>query len=188
MGYEKPSNKLTFYKAFFFPQWKFLVHTILQCLSVKTTSWSEFSSNMAYAIICLANNQKFNFLRYILLSLVKNIEADVPFFRFLRFVQLIINHQLGDMTHQKDIFDTPSLTKKVFGNMKRKYKTKRKYTKEPKVPSTESQAKHNVPLPLSSHDPLPSGEDSLKLKELMDLCTNLSNKVLDLESEVFDIK
>nr|GFD32246.1 hypothetical protein [Tanacetum cinerariifolium] len=39
-----------------------------------------------------------------------------------------------------------------------------------------------------SHDPLPSGEDSLKLKELMDLCTNLSNKVLDLESEVIDIK
>nr|GEV51442.1 integrase, catalytic region, zinc finger, CCHC-type, peptidase aspartic, catalytic [Tanacetum cinerariifolium] len=36
--------------------------------------------------------------------------------------------------------------------------------------------------------PLPSGEDSLKLKELMDLCTNLSNKVLHLESKVIDIK
>nr|GEZ21225.1 hypothetical protein [Tanacetum cinerariifolium] len=35
------------------------------------------------------------------------------------FVQLIINHQLGDMTHHKDIFATPSLTKKVFANMKR---------------------------------------------------------------------
>nr|GEU31368.1 retrovirus-related Pol polyprotein from transposon TNT 1-94 [Tanacetum cinerariifolium] len=43
-------------------------------------------------------------------------------------------------------------------------------------------------LPLPSNDPLPGGEDSLKLKELMDLCTNLSNKVLDLESEVIDIK
>nr|GEW18462.1 hypothetical protein [Tanacetum cinerariifolium] len=29
MGYEKPSQKLTFYKAFFLPQWKFLIHTIL---------------------------------------------------------------------------------------------------------------------------------------------------------------
>nr|GEY39022.1 retrovirus-related Pol polyprotein from transposon TNT 1-94 [Tanacetum cinerariifolium] len=35
------------------------------------------------------------------------------------FVKLIINHQLGDMTHHKDIFDTLSLTKKVFANMKR---------------------------------------------------------------------
>ncbi|GJT57399.1 hypothetical protein Tco_0992453 [Tanacetum coccineum] len=28
MGHEKPSLKLTFYKAFFSPQWKFLIHTI----------------------------------------------------------------------------------------------------------------------------------------------------------------
>nr|GEV03492.1 hypothetical protein [Tanacetum cinerariifolium] len=44
MGYEKLSEKLTFYKAFFSSQWKFLIHTILQCLSAKTTSWNEFSS------------------------------------------------------------------------------------------------------------------------------------------------
>nr|GEZ32582.1 hypothetical protein [Tanacetum cinerariifolium] len=35
MGYEKPSTKLTFYKAFFSSQWKFLIHTILQSLSAK---------------------------------------------------------------------------------------------------------------------------------------------------------
>ncbi|GJZ93626.1 hypothetical protein Tco_0665829 [Tanacetum coccineum] len=28
MGYEKPSQKLTFYKAFFSPQWKYYIHTI----------------------------------------------------------------------------------------------------------------------------------------------------------------
>ncbi|GJR39760.1 putative ribonuclease H-like domain-containing protein [Tanacetum coccineum] len=38
MGYEKISQKLTFYKAFFSPQWKFLIHTVLQCLSSKTTA------------------------------------------------------------------------------------------------------------------------------------------------------
>nr|GEW92779.1 hypothetical protein [Tanacetum cinerariifolium] len=156
-------------------------------MGAKTTSWNEFSSTMASAIICLATNQKFNFPRYILLSLVKNIEAGIPFFMFLRFVQLIINHQLGDMTHHKEIFDTPSLTKKVFANMKRKkHKPKRKHTQEPEVPLTKSPAKHNLPSP--SYDTLPNGEDSLKLKELMDFCTNLSNKVLDLESEVIDIK
>nr|GEX43354.1 xylulose kinase-1 [Tanacetum cinerariifolium] len=29
MGYEKPSTKLTFYKALFSSQWKLLIHTIL---------------------------------------------------------------------------------------------------------------------------------------------------------------
>ncbi|GKC09814.1 putative ribonuclease H-like domain-containing protein [Tanacetum coccineum] len=65
MGYDKLSSKLTFYKAFFSPQWKFLIHTITQCLSAKTTAWNEFSSTMASAIICLATNQKFNLSKYI---------------------------------------------------------------------------------------------------------------------------
>nr|GEY15163.1 copia protein [Tanacetum cinerariifolium] len=38
MGFEKSSTKLTFYKAFFSSQWKFLIHTILQCMSAKRTS------------------------------------------------------------------------------------------------------------------------------------------------------
>nr|GEV77163.1 hypothetical protein [Tanacetum cinerariifolium] len=54
MGYEKPSTKLTFYKEFLSPQWKFLIHTILQCMSAKRTSWNEFSSSMASAVICLS--------------------------------------------------------------------------------------------------------------------------------------
>ncbi|GJV14129.1 putative ribonuclease H-like domain-containing protein, partial [Tanacetum coccineum] len=74
MGYEKVSQKLTFYKAFFSQQWKFLIHTILLRLSAKTTAWNEFSSTMASAIICLATNQKFNFSKYIFESMVKNLE------------------------------------------------------------------------------------------------------------------
>ncbi|GJT59060.1 putative ribonuclease H-like domain-containing protein, partial [Tanacetum coccineum] len=38
MGYENLTQKLTFYEAYFSPQWKFLIHTILQCLSAKTTA------------------------------------------------------------------------------------------------------------------------------------------------------
>ncbi|GJT09431.1 hypothetical protein Tco_0856473 [Tanacetum coccineum] len=59
MGYERVSTKLTFQKAFFSPQWKYLIHTILHCLSSKTTAWNEFSTNLASAVICLAKGQKF---------------------------------------------------------------------------------------------------------------------------------
>ncbi|GJW50808.1 hypothetical protein Tco_0092159 [Tanacetum coccineum] len=37
-------------------------------------------------------------------------------------------------------------------------------------------------VPTHSNDPLLSGEDRLKLNELMELCTNLSQRVLDLEN------
>ncbi|GKB13802.1 hypothetical protein Tco_0847725 [Tanacetum coccineum] len=65
MGYEKLSDKLTFLKPFFSPQWKYLIHTILQCLSSKSTAWNEFGTNIASAVICLAKNQKFNFSKLI---------------------------------------------------------------------------------------------------------------------------
>ncbi|GJT12119.1 hypothetical protein Tco_0859161 [Tanacetum coccineum] len=57
MGHEKLSQKLTFYKAFFYPQWKFLIHTILQCLSAKNTASNEFSSTVASIIIFFLDNQ-----------------------------------------------------------------------------------------------------------------------------------
>nr|GEV73473.1 hypothetical protein [Tanacetum cinerariifolium] len=60
MGYEKPFTKLTFYKAFFLSQWKFLIHTILQCMSAKRTSLNEFSSSMASAVICLSSGKGFS--------------------------------------------------------------------------------------------------------------------------------
>ncbi|GJV45028.1 hypothetical protein Tco_1429564 [Tanacetum coccineum] len=75
MGYGNLIQKLTFSKAYFSSQWKFLIHTILQCFSAKTTSWNEFSSTMASAIICLATNKIFNFSKYIFDNMVKNLEG-----------------------------------------------------------------------------------------------------------------
>ncbi|GKD37703.1 hypothetical protein Tco_1257910 [Tanacetum coccineum] len=74
MGYEKISQKLTFYKPFFSLQWKFMIHTILQCLSPKTIAWNEFSSTMTSAIICLATNQKFNFSKFIFEGMIRNLD------------------------------------------------------------------------------------------------------------------
>ncbi|GJY56281.1 hypothetical protein Tco_0455396 [Tanacetum coccineum] len=84
MGYEKLLQKLTFYKEFFSPQWKFLSHTILQCLSAKTTTWNEFCSTMSFAIIYLATNQKFNFSKYIFESMVKNLDNAGKFLMYQR--------------------------------------------------------------------------------------------------------
>ncbi|GJR10585.1 hypothetical protein Tco_0793237 [Tanacetum coccineum] len=104
MGYEKPSQKLTFYKDFFSPQWKFLIHTITQCLSAKSTAWNEFSSTMASLIICLATNKKFNLSKYIFDAMVKHLDEGVKFLLYPRFLQVFINQQLGDLSHHKKIY------------------------------------------------------------------------------------
>nr|GEW20345.1 hypothetical protein [Tanacetum cinerariifolium] len=84
MGYEKPSTKLTFYKAFFSTQWKSFIHMILHSLSAKRTLWNEFSSAMASALICLSSGQRFNFSKYIFKSLVRNVDSSSQFYMYPR--------------------------------------------------------------------------------------------------------
>nr|GEV38010.1 putative ribonuclease H-like domain-containing protein [Tanacetum cinerariifolium] len=119
IGYENLTQKLTNYNAFFSPQWKFLIHTILQCLSAKTTAWNEFSSTMASAIICLATYKNFDFSKYIFNHMVKNLEDGVKFLMFPRFVQVFLDSQVEGMLKHKEIYVTPSHTKKIFTNMKK---------------------------------------------------------------------
>nr|GEX41475.1 hypothetical protein [Tanacetum cinerariifolium] len=74
MGYNISLNQMfTFQKGQFSHQWKYLIHTIMQCLSPKSTGFNEFSSNIATAIICLATNRNYNFSKMIFDGLVKNV-------------------------------------------------------------------------------------------------------------------
>nr|GEW95262.1 retrovirus-related Pol polyprotein from transposon TNT 1-94 [Tanacetum cinerariifolium] len=88
----------------------------------KTTAWNEFSSVMASAIIYLATNQKFNFSKYIFDHMVKNLEDGVNFLMFLRFVQVFLDSQVKGMLKHKEIYVTPSHSKKIFANINRKGK------------------------------------------------------------------
>nr|GEW35162.1 hypothetical protein [Tanacetum cinerariifolium] len=119
MGHEKPSTKLTFYKAFFSSQWKFLIHTLLQSLSAKRTSWNEFSTTMASAVISLSKGQKFNFSKYIFNSLIRNVDSSSKFYMYPQFIQLIIQNQIGDLSTHTTCYISPTLTQKVFANMRR---------------------------------------------------------------------
>nr|GFB14291.1 hypothetical protein [Tanacetum cinerariifolium] len=100
-------------------QWKFLIHTLLQSLSTKRTSWNEFSTAMASAVICLSKGQKFNFLKYIFDSLVRNVDSSSKFYMYPHFIQLIIQNQVGDLSTHTTRFISPALTQKVFANMRR---------------------------------------------------------------------
>nr|GEW64969.1 hypothetical protein [Tanacetum cinerariifolium] len=119
IGYEKPSTKLTLYKDFFSSQWKFLIHTILQSMSAKHTSWNEFCSAIASTVICMSTSRKFNFSKYIFKSLVRNVNSSSEFYMYHRFIQLIIKNQLGDLSTHTTKYISPVLTQKVFANMNR---------------------------------------------------------------------
>nr|GEW42958.1 hypothetical protein [Tanacetum cinerariifolium] len=72
-----PNQKFTFQKGQFSHQWKYLIHTIMQCLCPKSTGFNEFSSNIDTALVCLATNRTYNFSKMIFDGLVKNINNKV---------------------------------------------------------------------------------------------------------------
>ncbi|GJR22677.1 putative ribonuclease H-like domain-containing protein [Tanacetum coccineum] len=178
----------------------------LTLMGAKTTAWNEFSSTIASAIICLATNQKFNFSKYIFHSMVKNLDSVGNFLMYPRFVQVFLNKQVDGMSNHNGIYVIPSHTKKIFGNMKRVGKgfSGRETPLFPTImvqaqeemgevdeaiyeemddsleratttaTSLDAEQDRGVNIPRSD-------EDSLKLKELMELCTNLKNRVIDLE-------
>ncbi|GJX57452.1 hypothetical protein Tco_0287349 [Tanacetum coccineum] len=202
MGYEKLTQKLTFYKAFFSPQWMVLIHIILQCLSAKTISWNKFSSTMASAIICLATNRKFNFSKYILGSMVKNVSSAGKFLMYPRFMQVFLDAQVEGMEFHTIIYEAYSHSKKVFANMKRQGKdftrrvthlfptmlivAQQEDTEVPQPSGPEAQPKilatQSNELPLSGVNTLGSGDGIMQLNELMELCAKLFDKVLALET------
>ncbi|GJT04809.1 hypothetical protein Tco_0839271 [Tanacetum coccineum] len=187
----------------------------------------ERMGTMASTIICLSTNQKFNFSKYVFDNMVKHLEGGVKFLMYPRFVQVFLDKQVEGMTRHKEVYVTPSHTKKVFDNMKRSGKgfsgrvtplfptmmiQASEYMGENSVASSDSHSTPIISQPLSSksqkkksrrkqrkdsgptkpitdeahvstpsYDPPQSGEDSMQLSELMNLCTNLQEKVLDLE-------
>ncbi|GJZ28088.1 ribonuclease H-like domain-containing protein [Tanacetum coccineum] len=76
MGYNiLPNQRFSFQKGQFSCQWKFLIHTFMQCLSPKSTSFNEFSSNIATALVCLATNRTYNFSKMIFDGMMRNVKS-----------------------------------------------------------------------------------------------------------------
>ncbi|GJR90154.1 hypothetical protein Tco_0214165 [Tanacetum coccineum] len=64
MGYPTDGT-FTFWKSFFTPQWRYLVHHLLHCISSKSGGWDQFGSNIATALICLSTGRVYNFSKLI---------------------------------------------------------------------------------------------------------------------------
>ncbi|GJW47857.1 hypothetical protein Tco_0079503 [Tanacetum coccineum] len=117
MGYPTDGS-FTFWKSFFTPQWRYLVHHLLHCISSKSGGWDQFGSNIATALICLSTGRVYNFSKLIFDGMVANLKSKTKFLMYPRFLQMILNIQ----TENKHLYLAVSLTKKIFGNMKRGFR------------------------------------------------------------------
>ncbi|GKC19270.1 hypothetical protein Tco_1021420, partial [Tanacetum coccineum] len=174
----------------------------LERMGAKTTAWNEFSITMASTIICLATNQKFNFSKYIFDNMVKNLEDGVKFLMYPRrksffgrgtlFFQTMMVQAPKELGEGSEIPINPQHTPTIIQpstSQHQKKQPRRKQRQDTKVPQPRGsiepitdEATNEEHVPIHSNDPLLSGEDRLKLNELMELCTNLSQRVIDLKN------
>ncbi|GJU71625.1 ribonuclease H-like domain-containing protein [Tanacetum coccineum] len=117
MGYPTDGS-FTFWKSFFTPQWRFLVHHLLHCISSKSGGWDQLGSNIATALICLSTGIVYNFSKLIFDGMVANLKSKTKFLIYSRFLQLILDIQ----TENKHPYLAVTLTKTIFGNMKRGFR------------------------------------------------------------------
>nr|GEX13121.1 uncharacterized mitochondrial protein AtMg00810-like [Tanacetum cinerariifolium] len=75
--------------------------------------------SMASAVICLATCRKFNFSKYIFDSMVRNVDSPSKFLMYPRFLQVLINNQVDDLSSHTTRYTSYVLTQKVFANMRR---------------------------------------------------------------------
>ncbi|GKD48697.1 hypothetical protein Tco_1277673 [Tanacetum coccineum] len=157
----------------------------LALMSAKTTAWNKFSSTMASVIIYLATNHKFNFSKYIFESMVKNLENVSG--KFLMYPSGPIEHVVDEAAH-KERGDSLVRAATTASNLEAEQDSgggpRRQETMGDTTAQTrfESVSKLSNDTLLARGNTLQSGEDSLKLNELMDLCTNLQTRVLFLEN------
>ncbi|GKC53553.1 hypothetical protein Tco_1076298 [Tanacetum coccineum] len=122
MGYEGDLTVLTFNKALFSPQWRFLFHTMNHCISSKSTSWDQIPTNIATAVICLTSNQKYNFSKLIFDGMLRHLDAKKKFVMYPRFISIFLDKQLANVPVPLDHFPVNALTSKVFSFMVKKGK------------------------------------------------------------------
>ncbi|GKA75498.1 hypothetical protein Tco_0781876 [Tanacetum coccineum] len=213
MGYEGDLTVLTFNKALFSPQWRFLFHTMNHCISSKSTSWDQIPTNIATAVICLTSNQKYNFSKLIFDGMLRHLDAKKKFVMYPRFISIFLNKQLMNVPVPLDHFPVNALTSKVFSFMVKKGKyfsgkitplfaSMLVQSTEDKGATSESpsepQPTPSPPHPkvsggnhegLSSSDKSLSGnEGDMTLQSVYDLYISLCTQVTDQAKEIKHLK
>nr|GEX06464.1 hypothetical protein [Tanacetum cinerariifolium] len=157
MGYNiLPNQRFTFQKGKFSHQWKFLIHTIMQCLSPKSTGFNEFSSNIATAVVCLATNMVYNFSKMIFDGMMRNINNEPA--------SLLRDDRQGEAFLTVSSLDAGQ-------DMKNINKTSAlPHESSPRVTSFDAD----------------EGTMQQKLQELMELCTSLQRQQSQMAAKIKD--
>ncbi|MFS7943988.1 hypothetical protein Hanom_Chr06g00506711 [Helianthus anomalus] len=119
-GYDGQLNKATMYKPNFPPPMKFLFHTLLTCLSNKTTTFNEKPLKIHYLGYGILTKTDFNYSKELFTDLVNNLKnikngKNVAFLMFPRFLSYYPQKHVPQKAFEKGTtFKMNSLSSETF--------------------------------------------------------------------------
>ncbi|KAI3744801.1 hypothetical protein L1987_57894 [Smallanthus sonchifolius] len=111
------------------PPWKYLCHTLLQCISQKRSGWHQVRSALASAVRSMVTGQGVNFAHLIFQGLRYNLQegAKQQFYMYPRFLQEVFNNELKELSkpakiylmlgHKSNIFQSMRIVSKKFSGV-----------------------------------------------------------------------
>ncbi|KAI3744845.1 hypothetical protein L1987_57940 [Smallanthus sonchifolius] len=120
IGYTGNQTEYTIEKALMGPKWKYLCHTLLQCISQKRSGWNQLSSGLASAVHGMITGAGFNFSHLILEGLRYNLQEGVKsqFFMYPRFLQEVFNFEHQDLSKTASIYSILGHKNNIFQSMR----------------------------------------------------------------------
>ncbi|KAI3802280.1 hypothetical protein L1987_30410 [Smallanthus sonchifolius] len=120
IGYTGNQTEYTIEKALMGPKWKYLCHTLLQCISQKRSGWNQLSSGLASAVHGMITGAGFNFSHLILEGLRYNLQEGVKaqFFMYPRFLQEVFNIEHQDLSKTARIYSILGHKNNIFQSMR----------------------------------------------------------------------
>ncbi|KAJ0589067.1 hypothetical protein HanIR_Chr04g0181861 [Helianthus annuus] len=159
-GYEATMmKKLTLEKGYFPPAPRFLFHTLLLCVSNKTTSFNEIPikiQNLGYAIL---QEENYNYSREIFKDLVNNVESK-SFLLFPRFISYYFQKKFSKddlaLINQGEITAINCLTSETFSRMLAPCKTQAGVPEQNLAATTAPQVSAAEPTALGDQSSRPT--------------------------------
>nr|GFA06246.1 hypothetical protein [Tanacetum cinerariifolium] len=138
---------------------------------------------MAYVVMCLATTRKFNFSKYIYNIMVRNVDSPRKILMYPRFLQVIINNQVDDLTSHNTKYTSLALTQNVFANIRRVGKG----FSGVETPLFDTMLVQPPPQALEKEEeeqPTKTSKSYIPLlNSLLETCATFSQKVVELQQD-----
>ncbi|KAJ0870678.1 hypothetical protein HanRHA438_Chr11g0503141 [Helianthus annuus] len=116
-------------KKFVHPYWRLLLHMFLLCISENRGGTDQLNSTQATALVCVITNEPFNYSKYVLEAMKRNVLGvrKDKFLMYPRFLQMIFNARYPELEKSGNTLELKPMGPACFGALTSKKGTEKKF-------------------------------------------------------------